>query len=148
MKAILLFIELRFSLEHSQKELEALAARLPSGCRRVMHADKTIALTIPPYDALPVIHAKLRSALVAFKNYRFFGLSGESFCKDGSMDPVEDWMNENARVSISRGERSQSQNVALPQGLKPRSKITVDNLVSRTIGEEGLSLWPKKDGAE
>jgi hypothetical protein len=111
-----------------------------------MHADKTVALTIPPFASLPEIRAKLHSALVAFKTYRFFGLSGETLCKDGSMDPVEHWMDENVRVGVSRGERPQSQNVHLPQGLKPRRKITVDDLVSSTVGEKGLGGWPKEYG--
>lgn len=125
MRAILLIIELRFPLEHCQKELDAVLGRLPPGSRRVLHAEKTVGILIPPVGILPELKAKLNSALKAFVNWRAFGLSGESICMDRSMDPIEDWMNEFARVSLAIGKGGKTKYVPPPQRWKPRGKPTI-----------------------
>lgn len=116
-KAILLFLELKFPLERCQTELEKLAAKLPPGSQRVLHADKTIGILIPSFGLPAEMKVKLWSVLQPFRNYRFLGLSGESECKEGSMDPIEHWL-DSYRVRPLR-KRPKSQNVPLTERRKP-----------------------------
>ena len=72
MKAVLLFIELKYPLERCQAELDKLIAKLPPGSQRVLHADKTVGVLIPPYKSvLAEMKVTLWSALQPFRNYRF-----------------------------------------------------------------------------
>lgn len=118
MKAALLFIELKYPLERSQAELERLMAKLPQGSKRVLHAEKTIGIMIPPYGLCAELKVMLWSALQPFRNYRFLGLSGDSECMEGSMDPIEHWLDNNVRVRPLR-KPTQSKHVPLTQRRKP-----------------------------
>jgi hypothetical protein len=116
LKAILLLIELKFPVENCRTQISAVRDRLPPGSNPVLHAEKSIGFLIPPGLILEELRAKVRPALAeyAFENWRLIGLSGETLCKNGSMDPIEDWMND-YRVSVPRRQRLQSQNVPLTE---------------------------------
>jgi hypothetical protein len=122
-KAALLFIELKYPLERCQAELERLMAKLPEGSKRVLHADKTVGILIPPYGLCAELKVKLWTPLQAFRNYRFIGLSGDSECKDGSMDPIEDWLDHH--LGRPRRQRPKSKNVPLTERRKPWRERTV-----------------------
>jgi len=120
LKAILLFIELIYPIEHHRDDIAALVAKLPPGSEPVFHTVKSVAVLIPQIDALEAVATPVRPLLSRFENWRFVGISGESLCAHGSWDPFEHWMNERVRMSPPR-QRFKSKNVPLTQ----RHKIGV-----------------------
>ena len=121
MKATLLYVELPYPVELCEKMLDALLAKLPKGSRRTMHQAKSIAFMIPPGLYPHEIKVTCWSVLKPFKNWWMYGLSGETECMHGSMDPVEHFM-DNYRVRpVARRKGPKPQHVPLTQRRQPRA---------------------------
>lgn len=144
MQAILLHIELKYPLENSQHKLSKVLARLPEGTEKVMHAEKSVGFLIPAIDHIPKITGSIRYLLDEFENWRAIGLSGEAFCKDGSMDPLAymlaQWKPKSVAVPVRQ--RTKPEHVALPQRGKPGLQSPVKHFIGRTVRKMVLEGRP------
>lgn len=138
MRFILLLVNLRYPLENSAELLEELRKKLPSGSAHVVRSDKMVAYLIPPVTpVLGEIVARAIGPLRRVADWHIFGLTGDSQSMNGSMDPVETWLNDYRPGGPIR-KRRDPKNLPLSQRGQPRAIGAVKNLVSRASGQMRL----------
>jgi hypothetical protein len=144
LRAHILLIQLPYSAEHLQKEIQALTAVLPQGSRRVISLDLFVGFIMPHTEIAQVHAVRWGKIMKAFSKWWIFGLNGELACKD-SDDPFRTWMDEFRRTGTVEG--GQAKDVPFPQWGKPGIDPSVSDLIERTFGKVGLKPSPNKDRA-
>ena len=105
-KAALLLIEFKRSVEYCEGDIAHLMKKLPAGCEKVTYGARSLGIFIPPYDILPKTRAKIRYILDRFENYWLIGLSGEVVAMNGSLDPLANALRQYSLPPVRRRERS------------------------------------------
>jgi hypothetical protein len=120
-RGYLLLIKLPYAAEHLENEIGSLAAKLPSGSRRVLYTEREIGFLLPQETIAEIVSVRLGPVMSAFSDWWLLGLDGQLACKNGSMDPFWHWMHERGGGGIKRIPKlRQTQNVLLPERRKPR----------------------------
>lgn len=121
MKAMLLHVELPYSIEYLRNEIEKLVGKLPFGSLPVCHTERTFSVFIPPGHVPQIVVAKIKISMNDFSNWWLIPIGGAIVSKNGSMDRLQDAVGKFLKTT-DLGPGHKPNNVTFSQGRKPRGE--------------------------